>query len=178
MDSILRTSSTFNIWTANSSIDVALQISRNFLQYFGLDSEIFVSEKDAVPSASSVGNDILVVEGGHVPDSKLESFPIRIGQTSVTLRSADGAIKLFNFRPGIGAIFVRPLPEERLELVVWGADRNGLRQAARLVPMLTGVGQPDFIILDDSARWKGASGVLAAGFFDYQWNISRGSFIT
>lgn len=37
--------------------------------------------------------------------------------------------------------------------------------AARLVPMLTGVGQPDFEIDDMMMSWKGTGGELATGFF-------------
>lgn len=52
----------------------------------------------------------------------------------------------------MGALFLRPLDGERLELVVWGADVAGLEHAARLVPALTGVGQPDFVILSAKCR--------------------------
>jgi len=52
-----------------------------------------------------------------------------------------------------------------LELDVWGSDARGLEIAARLVPMLTGVGQPDFVIADKTMLEQGAGGVLAMGFF-------------
>ena len=79
---------------------------------------------------------------------------------------------------GLGAVFLRPLGNERLELVVWGADGSGLRQAARLVPTLTGVGQADFIILSKRAAWQGHAGAIAMGFFDFEWQISEGSYIS
>ena len=75
-------------------------------------------------------------------------------------------------------MFLRPLEAQRLELVVWGFDLDGLEQAARLVPTLTGVGQPDFIVLSPQCRWKGYGAVYAAGFFDWSWQISLGSYIS
>ena len=90
-----------------------------------------------------------------------------------------GSMKtMFPFEVGMGAIFLRPLLDERLELVVWGFDKQGLRQAARLMPMLTGVGQPDFVIVSKRCAWKGAAGVLAMGLFDNFWKVSRGSFFS
>lgn len=77
----------------------------------------------------------------------------------------------------MGVIFLRPLEDEKLELVVWGSDIEGLEQAARLVPTLTGVGQPDFLVLSESCRWKGHAGLYAACFFDHSWRISPGSYI-
>ena len=81
------------------------------------------------------------------------------------------------YEPGMAAIFLRPLPNESVELVIWGIDKLGLQTGARLVPMLTGVGQPDFLVIGDASRWKGIAGVIAGGFFDYQWNISSGSYV-
>lgn len=77
----------------------------------------------------------------------------------------------------MAAVFLRPLPQDRLELVVWGASLDGVRQAARLVPMLTGTGQADFIIIGDDARWRGADAAYM-GFFDAWWKVSRSSVLT
>ena len=94
------------------------------------------------------------------------------------IRRHGGTIAIFPFEVGMGAIFLRPLPGERLELVVWGFDKQGLRQAARLVPMLTGVGQPDFVVVSRKCTSKGAAGVLAMGSFDNFWKVSEGSFFS
>lgn len=94
------------------------------------------------------------------------------------VRDASDLLRKYPFEEGLGAAFLRPLPDERLELVIWGYDDAGLRQAARLVPMLTGVGQPDFVVVSQRCRWKGADGVLAMGFFDHAWEISKASFFT
>jgi hypothetical protein len=43
--------------------------------------------------------------------------------------------------------------------------------------MLTGVGQPDFVVFGEGAKWKGIEGVLAMGFFDSAWEVSPSSVI-
>lgn len=78
----------------------------------------------------------------------------------------------------MGALFLRPLENERLELIVWGADIFGLEQAARLVPTLTGAGQSEFLVLSQNCCWKGHSGLYAAGHFNKFWQISLGSYIS
>ena len=94
------------------------------------------------------------------------------------MRSKRGEERFFEFQEGIGAIFLRPLPDERLELLLWGYDIRGLNYIARLLPMLTGVGQPDFVIASKQCAWKGAAGVHAMGFFESLWEVSESSFIT
>lgn len=79
---------------------------------------------------------------------------------------------------GLGAIFLRPLPVGAVELVVWGYDADGLDVVSRLVPMLPGVGQPDFVVADRRMLQEGAGGVLAMGFFDHLWNITENSYFT
>jgi hypothetical protein len=41
--------------------------------------------------------------------------------------------------------------------------------------MLTGVGQPDFVVLDRRMLAKGVDAVLAMGFLDTAWEVSAGS---
>ena len=106
-------------------------------------------------------------------------YPISIEEgKGVGVRDASGDTRLYPFEDGLGAIFLRPLLEERLEMVIWGFDETGLRQAARLVPMLTGVGQPEFIVCSKDTAWKGVAGVLAMGSFDHHWNVSYASFLS
>lgn len=106
------------------------------------------------------------------------SYPIQIYPRGVQVRDVMGRERLYHHRTGIGAIYLVPRTEERLHLVVWGYDKKGLQQAARLTPGLTGVGQPDFAVLGPECSWKGAGGVLAMGFFDYDWSISSSSYIS
>jgi len=177
LDALLRSPGPFLIrQLSTKASDVALQISRNLFQYFLADTEI-VSEVDAGKSAR--GNVISVAMGGGFPPSVHPRFPINLTENhGLEIRQSGDKMTLFGFQDGLGAIFLRPLPNERLELVVWGIDSLGLRLAARLLPMLTGVGQPEFVIVSKRCAWEGASGVLAMGSFDSFWNISESSFVS
>lgn len=66
--------------------------------------------------------------------------------------------------------------EGQVELVVWGTDVAAVAIAARLAPTLTGVGQPDFVVLGADSAWKGIDGAVALGFFDSEWEVSETSF--
>lgn len=180
LDSILRTRGRFSIRTlpseASQAFDVGLQVSRNLFQYFAADSQIVGSTPDV---ASLRGNVISVAVGEDFPP------PVPLFDTiaflknhGLALRKSNGQRRVFGIEKGLGAIFLRPLPGERTELVIWGYDDPGLRQAARLVPMLTGVGQPEFIIVNKSCAWEGAAGVHAMGSFDSFWNVSEASFVS
>ncbi|GFF89514.1 hypothetical protein IFM53868_05862 [Aspergillus udagawae] len=202
MDAILRTKGIFKVNICSAGIEhIAVQISRNLLQYFAAGSELSRQCGSLINSNSNQdrvvdsGNVITLALGNELPSSKYISFPIRIqgeglslfqgccwsqADTEANLQSSmnrECKVYEFPFERGMGALFLRPLEDERLELVVWGADLSGLEQAARLVPTLTGVGQPDFLILGDSCRWQGHAGAYAAGFLDRSWQISSGSHI-
>ena len=177
LDAIMRSSGRFLIrHQSDSTYHTALQVSRNFYQYFSADSEI-------VKGHSSVdeerGNVVSIELGEALPLSALDpSFPIDISERQgLRIRSAGGEPTVFGFQKGLGAIMLRPLHNEKLELVVWGFDSLGLRLASRLLPTLTGIAQPDFIIVSESCSWKGSGGVLAMGSFDSRWNVTDTSFI-
>ncbi|KIX09107.1 uncharacterized protein Z518_00185 [Rhinocladiella mackenziei CBS 650.93] len=177
LDSILRTASAFEIvYCSDETLTVAVQASRNFLQYFGADSNVVPSSKyqDALGRR---GNVITISLGKPVPTAQLPTFPIQLEDERLLLTTKELRTISIPFSPGMGGIWLRPLSNERLELVVWGRDEVGLRQAARLIPTLTGAGQPDFVILSDEARWKGHAGALAMGFFDFHWRISSASYL-
>lgn len=176
MDAILRTNGAFRIIPNDeSSRSVALQISRNLYQYFGADSEILPLDTSLQQGRSTV---IRVVNGTQLDMHEHPDFPIRVDlDGKLSLRDTAGYIKQFDSRDSLAAIFVRPIGYHGLELVVWGANSEDLQIAARLVPMLSGVGQPDFVIADRTMMWKGASGVLALGFFDHRWNVSQNSYV-
>lgn len=197
MDAILYSQGSFTISLCSPGIGhIALQISRNLLQYFGADSLLTnqcneTNFRGGHKDGKLIdGNVLTLALGDDLPHSELEEFPITVGEGKLALSKRS----LVTFRPelqedenrvdfhyefeaGMGALFLRPLENERLELVVWGADMTGLEQAARLVPTLTGVGQPDFIVLGDTCRWEGHAGLYAAGHFDKFWQVSSGSFI-
>jgi hypothetical protein len=128
---------------------------------------------------SSDGNIISIIQGIDDVSWNTPSFALQIvPDVGVVIAENGGHKRKYPFIAGLGAIYLQPLPHERLRLVIWGYDKYGLEYASRLVPMLTGVGQPDFIIVSKECWWKGTGGVLAMGFFDYMWNVSRASYLT
>jgi hypothetical protein len=156
--------------------NVSVQITRNLFQYFGADSIIMDQNVEA---SSGTGNVIRVAFGSEPALPELDGYPISIEHGSgISVRDASGKNLFYALDKGLGAVFLRPMPEERLELVVWGVDDIGLGQAARLVPMLTGVGQADFVILSKECLSTGAQGALAMGFFDHFWNVTKASYLT
>jgi pimeloyl-ACP methyl ester carboxylesterase len=177
LDAILRTHSPFRIRMYTSGLfKAALQVSRNLMQYYGGDAEIVIPEDN--PEAPNERNTITLVVGKSIPPALIDNFPVQISADCVEIRRPHtNVLKRIPRLPGLGAAFLRPLPDENLELVLWGQDEIGLQQAVRMVPTLTGAGQPDLIVLSDEARWLGHVGVLAMGFFDHAWEISQASYI-
>jgi hypothetical protein len=182
LDAVLRTHDHFSItYSEDTTFELTLQVSRNLHQYFAADSSILkLKSNQSLYGIRSpeVGNRISISVGAAFPPSFNAEFAIQRSDTGrLIIRNADG----FWETPGgsrapIGAIFLRPLDGQRLELVVWGTDLSMAQQAARLVPMMTGTGQPDFIILREEARWKGADKAWL-GWFDEWWRVTRSSVL-
>jgi len=177
MTAILRSQGPFLIRhpSVHNTSRVALQVSRNMYQYFHADSIILSSLSDsALPNTT--GNIITLTIGNDVP-ALAADFPIQIGTNGCSVRDSQGHIHEYG-QAARGAAFLQPAwGKQRLELVIWGADEEGLRQAARIVPMVTGVGQPDFVVFGDSAKWRGIEGTLAMGFFDSNWEVTGSSVV-
>lgn len=176
MDALLRTQGALQIISHSSkSRRVAVQISRNLCQYFAADTEIF---DNGARSTKEYSNVIHVVVSKNPPSSHLEHYAIQADTADgISIRTGRGRLRKFPSSESLGAIFLRPLPNEAVELVVWGVDEEGLGVAARLVPMLTGVGQPDFVVTNKRMLSEGADGVLAMGFFDHVWNVTENSYV-
>ncbi|EAT91266.2 hypothetical protein SNOG_01617 [Parastagonospora nodorum SN15] len=176
MTAILRTQGPFVIrhaGTINAS-QIALQVSRNLHQYFQADSDI-VSSLSESSIDNATGNIITLAIGDNIPSAPPESS-IHGGSGNCSVVDHHGRKQEYGKRAR-GAAYLRPAGGERLELVIWGADEEGLRQAARIVPMMTGVGQPDFVVFGESAKWRGVEGVLAMGFFDANWKVTASSVL-
>lgn len=158
-------------------MNLALQISRNLYQYFQADATII--SKDDTDAGLPKGNVITIVEGIDLPQDFNDNFPIQIS-ASGDLTISDYDERIWTYRASCihGAVFLKPLDGEALNLVVWGMDTSSVSQAARLVPTLTGVGQPDFVVLRKECKWRGLDGVAAAGFFDCSWKVSKTSFLS
>jgi hypothetical protein len=172
---MLRTNGSFRIvYEGPGTFDTAVQISRNLQQYFSADAEIV---DGTLPSENITGNIIRVSISSSVPDGQHKNFPIRIEKSQLLLRTKNGHFKeQHRSEENLGALFVRPASTGSLELVVWGRTSLGLSMAARLTPLTTGIGQPDFVISEANSRWKGVEGT-SVGFFDAYWNISASSVI-
>jgi hypothetical protein len=176
LDAILRTLGSFSIrMYSKNTLEVAVQISRNLYQYYHADSSI---TSCSTQDLAQPGNIITLAIGNDLPPGELETFPIDLLPGRIEIRRPGHlSTKTIPHEPELAAVFLRPLRDERLELVVWGSDESGLRLASRLVPTLTGVGQADFIILSKKSKWLGHAGAIAMGFFDFEWQISKGSIV-
>jgi hypothetical protein len=172
----MRTHGRFTIaHTGSNTYPLALQISRNLMQYFYADSEIV----SPIPKTSTQeSNQITVAIGSQLPKSRVSSFPITIKSSTISIKDSQGRTKEYSDKEGLAAVFLRPLKGQALELVVWGSDAEAAARAARLVPTMTGVGQPDFIILSKSSLWKGVQGASALGFLDHDWKVAETSLLT
>jgi hypothetical protein len=175
MDAILRTNGSFKIaYYGKGSFDIALQISRNLLQYFSADAEIV---DGSLITEESPGNIIRVSLESSLPNGLRQDFPVKVEDSHLLLRNKEGKYEEYSpDEENLAAVFVRPASQGSLELVVWGRTSLGLSLAARLTPLTTGIGQPDFVILDADSRWKGVEGT-SLGFFDAHWNISASSVL-
>lgn len=174
---MLKTKSRFTIaYSGLETSTVALQISRNLHQYYYADSEIV----DSLTPRNATGHVITIAIGAQLPPSVVPEFPIKLSPRTDRLMILNSEGKWQTpggSRRAMSAVFLRPLHGGRLELVVWGDSLDTVQQAARLVPMLTGTGQPDFIIIGDDGRWKGADAAYM-GFFDVWWKVSRSSVLS
>ncbi|KAF2878201.1 hypothetical protein BDV95DRAFT_556907 [Massariosphaeria phaeospora] len=178
MTAILRTQGPFIIQhPGNHTSHIALQVSRNLHQYFQADANIHTTTSWDGPGRGT-GNVISIAIGENVRAGLHPNFPIQVAPSGVSVRDHKGKRRDYSADERLGAAFLRPLEGERLELVLWGSDAQGLAQAARLVPMLTGVGQPDFVVLGESAKWRGVEGALALGFFDREWKVMPSSVVS
>ena len=176
MDALFRTGNTLQIVShSEKARHTAIQISRNLCQYLGADTEVLDSGTGPSKPYSNV---ISVVVSSNPPASHLKHSALNVDSSNgISIRTTDGQ-KRYSGSAGLGAIFLRPLPLGAVELVVWGFDADGLDVAARLVPMLPGVGQPDFVVADRRMLWQGVGGVLAMGSFDHLWNATENSYFT
>jgi len=180
MTAILRTRGPFIIRHQGSEVStrLALQVSRNLHQYFQADTNIIPSSSwdDAIEGS---GNVITLILQGNTPASLHSDFPLQPSSSSIAVRDSRGNLRVYG-KDGtsVGAAFLSPLKGEQLELVIWGSDEDALARATRLVPMVTGVGQPDFVILGEKAKVKGVDGALAMGFLDHEWKVTPSSVLS
>ncbi|KAF2755095.1 hypothetical protein EJ05DRAFT_519810 [Pseudovirgaria hyperparasitica] len=178
LDAIMRTSDKFVVRYEDTSLGaIALQISRNLQQYYYADTIILRSFSEPNTIKRNSGNMFTVSIGSNLPPSSHVRFPIMVDSSGrLSILDSSGSERTFNSEKDLAAIFLRPRGHDALELVVWGSDIHYAGLAARLVPLQTGAGQPDFLILSRAAMWKGVGGVVAAGFFDHHWQVTQTAY--
>jgi hypothetical protein len=192
LEAILRTNGPITVVSyGNDSFSTALQISQNLHNYFYADSMVLQLERGHPRTESSQPRSIFAnrisLSTGNMASAGLcrSDFAIQIclvdgtnhGKATISVSGPNRKAKLFpSESEEVGAIFLRPL-QDRLELVIWGSNAKMLAQAARLAPTMTGIGAPDWIIINKSASWRGADG-CAMGFFNAKWEISGISSFT
>ncbi|KAF2672220.1 hypothetical protein BT63DRAFT_191683 [Microthyrium microscopicum] len=159
--------------------DLALQVSRNLNNYLAANTDIKTpsSGNRSTPN----GHKITLALGSELPPVDFQfpegvEFPVRVSprnSSHLEFRSPSG-----RWRPAVpdqgevGAIFLRPSKQHGLELVIWGSNLGLAEQAARLVPMITGTGQPDWILCQKEMKWKGLDG-CEVGWFNAWWEIQE-----
>ncbi|KAG8526230.1 uncharacterized protein KY384_000223 [Bacidia gigantensis] len=176
LNSILRSPGHFTIRSASPGCSaVSLQVARNLHQYFAADVEFLL---EANRPTTSSGNLIQIAIGQDDLESGEQANPVTIGDSYLILKRANGCESTIARESGIGAVYLRPATNKRLELVVWGSDEAGLRQAARLLPLLTGVGLPELIIVSKRCASQGSAGVVAMGSLTKSWRLSESSYVS
>jgi hypothetical protein len=163
------------------AISLALDISRSFHQYYGADT-VILEGLDVEAAAWSKGIGYTITIGmknclGPAPCISDPWFPIQLSdQGRIRIRDADSYWVQPGGRHGeLGAIFLRP-SAQGMEIVIWAKSYKMLQQTARLIPMQTGTGQPEFILVREDAAWKGLDGTYL-GFFDPWWNVTKSSVL-
>lgn len=176
MDAILRSHGAFSVISHSSGVEhISLQVSRNLCQYYAADTVVSANYSEAL---ETIGNIVSIAIGSDLPSNAEGQPDLTVDRKGASIVSNGERYHWHaKHHRGLAAIFLRPLSGSRLELVVWGVDARALETSARLVPLLTGGGQPDFIVTDSTMLWKGVEGTLALGFFDWEWKVSGNSYI-
>ncbi|KAF9920816.1 hypothetical protein FBU30_009253 [Linnemannia zychae] len=87
----------------------------------------------------------------------------------VSIQSESDSDDLYYRQPGTGLLMIRPWGPSNLAMVIAGLDPQGLETAARLFPKRTGMLVPDWILTGSEMAWKGAGGILSAGYWGNHW---------
>jgi len=74
---------------------------------------------------------------------------------------------------GLIALQSHPTRHKGLACILVGTDDEGLELAARLFPLRTGVPVPEWVVIGEDSRWKGAGGFLGAGYWSHHWKWSE-----
>lgn len=176
LHAILKTPGRIGVqFRTESARPFAISIAQNLYQYFAAD----VVLSDLTGEFYEQTGDIITVGiGGSIDPGIMADYPIKVATDEIIVRDYDGTEHRYGSGEDVGAIFLRPHNNGSLQLVVWGSTASGLAMARRLVPTITGAGQPDFVVLAYESKLKGLDGALAMGFFDSRWSLTKASFLS
>ncbi len=78
----------------------------------------------------------------------------------------------------LACLFIQPRPGSDRALVgaIAGTGLHGMRLTDRLPYFVSGVGYPDWIVLEGSAMTRGLEGIRGAGYFGRVWKLDAGEF--
>lgn len=99
--------------------------------------------------------------------------PIQVHAGKVTLGD-----KVLEGDLAVLAVYPRPGSNTASIGIVAGTSLAGLRLTNRLPYLASGVGVPDFVVLDAEMLRDGARGLRACGYFDMNWQLSPTDTVT
>ncbi|KAG0197352.1 hypothetical protein BGX28_009156 [Mortierella sp. GBA30] len=118
----------------------------------------------------------LILVGDVHQNSVTKLILAQMEQEAVIIDSQEGVVSIqprsdnaeeVDFRlPGTGLLMIRPWGPSHLAMLIAGIDDRGMETAARLFPKRTGLMVPDW---GPEMAWKGAGGILAAGYWGNHW---------
>ncbi len=97
------------------------------------------------------------------------SLPICIRDGRVYL----GRRQLLDDNLALQLVYPNPLNHRKLVAVYAGASPAAERLSGFFSTLYSGAGLPDYLVYDRTVRSRGWAGVVAAGFFDKNWKLSR-----
>ncbi|EUC55212.1 alpha/beta hydrolase family protein [Rhizoctonia solani AG-3 Rhs1AP] len=139
---------------------IALRIAHNLYTYLKLDCTIV---QDSEVDGTLEGRSVVVIGGHHNKyGMTVRSSPLQV--------SSDGMIHVAGERYGGAGIGALSLHEHHLYMDAF--DPSGYERILRMFPLRTGVPGPEWMIVGPDCDTKGYGGVLAAGFWDRDGELS------
>ncbi|CAG8556557.1 9213_t:CDS:10, partial [Ambispora gerdemannii] len=158
---------------------IALEIANSWFLYGRGDSLILADREYAeIKSSGKVPNGNLVLLGGPDINSATKSLlDKRPSAVTFDIENKTFTIAKRNFNEkNTGILFLHPFDQSDgksyLSLIIASTDEIGFENAAKLFPKRTGVPVPDWTVVGPEVKWKGAGGLLGAGFWNNQWKFN------
>src|SRR5277367_2016646 len=154
---------------------IASNIAQDLFIYFGAEVDIRFDYE--IKHSALEGNVICLGmedENSYVQEVIKSShlatpFPIQAKEGTITINDSSN---MYTYQgDGFGGIYLHPLEQSRLLLIICGTDNKGLERAAKLFPYRTGVGQPDWAVVGPKTGFQGMQGVEAMGYYSNLWGI-------